>query len=135
MPSTAASTLVKAHFFVDHAEQVASKDRDAFGHFLEAAIIFARSVTFHVQKEFGHCGGFDSWYSTWQMRLRTDPLSSFLTNQRNSTLKEGTLGVSKHVAVELNETCFVEEAVNVVVTRGLPWYRHALKDSGSGFLF
>ena len=111
MPSKAASTLAKARFFIDCAEETSSRDRHAFCHFLEAAIVFARSVTFHLQKELRHCDDFDSWYTPWQDRLRADLLSSFLMEQRNYVLKEGALGVNKHVAVELSATVVGEDSV------------------------
>lgn len=123
MPTTARKTLAKADFFLARAEEAGFTDREAFCHFLEAAIVFARSVTLHLQKEFRRCNGFDSWYQGWRSRMRGDALCSFLTEQRNYALKEGPLGVRKNVSVEIAETVFVEESVHVVVKRGRPWYR------------
>lgn len=127
MSTTARRTLAKARFFLARGEEAGSTDREAFCHFLEAAIVFARSVTLHLQKEFRHRNGFDSWYQGWQMRMRGDALCSFLTEQRNYVLKEGPLGVRKNVSVEIAATVFFEESVQVVVKRGRPWYRRPLR--------
>ena len=51
MELTAAKTLAKARFFFSEAIRVGVNDRKAFCNYLEASIVFARSVTFHLQEE------------------------------------------------------------------------------------
>ena len=43
-----------ARFFAAQAVAVSPQKRDEFGHFIEAAIVFGRSATFHLQKEYAH---------------------------------------------------------------------------------
>ena len=60
--STARATLDTARFFCDAAGRAAD-DVEAFRRYLQAAIVFARSVTFHLQKEYSDSAGFkDSWW-------------------------------------------------------------------------
>ena len=61
--SIARRTLRKARFFAGQAEQSKTGQREAFETYLEAAIVFGRSVTYHIQKEFKHENGFDDWYA------------------------------------------------------------------------
>lgn len=49
-PSIARISLQEARFFLDQAVET-SRNRDAFVYNLEAAIVFARSVTLLIQKE------------------------------------------------------------------------------------
>ncbi|MBI4460710.1 MAG: hypothetical protein HY648_11720 [Acidobacteria bacterium] len=127
LQTTARRTLAQAAFFLSRAEEAGATDREAFCHFLEAAIVFARSVTLHLQKELRHQDGFDLWYQGWQDRMRRDALCSYFTEQRNYVLKEGPLGVQKNVCVEISATGFVEASVQAVVKRGRPWYRRPLR--------
>jgi hypothetical protein len=123
--SIAAKTLEKASFFLDQAETC--PDLDAFGHFLEAAIVYGRSVTFHLQKEFKNCSGFDVWYSEKQEQMTKDPLFSFLLKKRNYSLKEGPVSIQKTIAITITETVSVSDFVEVYITRGKPWYRRGLR--------
>lgn len=121
----ARNTLERAAFFVDRAEAVGLADRAAFQHFLEAAIVFARSVTFHLQKEYAHEAGFADWYVSMQQRLRADALASFFLEKRNYVLKEGPLKIGKHVDLHLHAAVTLTASVNVKVIRGNPWYRRS----------
>lgn len=65
--SIARETLEAARLFAKQAD-AAGNDIMGFRHNLEAAIVFGRSVTFHIQKEFTRHAGFDKWYSEQQLR-------------------------------------------------------------------
>jgi hypothetical protein len=62
MDSIAAGTIKKARFFVDQASRTDPNDREAITNNVEAAIVFARSVTIHLQSEFAHVPGCHEWY-------------------------------------------------------------------------
>ncbi len=123
----ARSTLERASFFVDQAQAIGLTDRAAFQHFLEAAIVFGRSVTLHLQKEYAHTAGFAGWYAPWQQRLKEYALAGFFLEQRNYVLKEGPLKIGKHVDLHLHATIRLTASVNVKVIRGSPWYRRSMK--------
>jgi hypothetical protein len=123
--SAAKGTLQRASFFVDRAEIVGPGDRVAFQHFLEAAIVFARSVTLHLQKEYSHNSGFDAWYDNWQQKLKADSLARFFLEQRNYVLKQGPLQISKHVVMHLQSTVTITGSLTIKVIRGHPWYRRS----------
>ena len=96
-----------------------------FSHLFEAAIVFARSVTFHLQKQYAHTAGFDDWYSRCQDQLRQDPLAFFFIHQRNFVLHQGSVPMSKHVNVMLRSSVVATSSVSVKVIRGRPWYRRS----------
>lgn len=123
--STARDTLEQARFFLTRATEVADSDRVALGHFLEASIVFGRSVTLHLQKEFAHVEGFAEWYEPQRDRMGRDPLLRFFLEKRNYILKRGRLGVRKTVALSLRSTIQVTASVRIKVKRGTPWYRRS----------
>lgn len=125
--SIAAQTLERANFFLDCAQPCAPSDRRAFEHFLEAAIVYGRSVTFHLQKEFSKCSGFGDWYREKQEEMERDPLFRFFLEKRNYILKEGPVSIQKTIAVTISETMVVSSFVEVQVIRGKPWYKRGPK--------
>ena len=125
--STARRTLERARFFLQQAELVAASDRRAFEHFLEAAIVFGRSVTFHLQKEFSRVPDFKKWYTQKQAEMANDDLFGFLRHKRNYILKEGPIAVPKTMNVNIAEAVVLSDSVEAHVIRGKPWYRRSLK--------
>jgi hypothetical protein len=125
--SIAAQTVGRASFFLDHAEACASSDRRAFEHFLEAAIVYARSVTFHLQKQFSNDAGFDDWYRGRQEEMGRDPLNRFLLEKRNYILKEGPVSIRSTISVTISETIVASDFLEVQVIRGKSWYKRSLQ--------
>lgn len=125
--SIARRTVERATFFLERAELCGTDDRKAFEHFLEAAIVFGRSVTFHLQKEFGHLAGFESWYGEKQAQMASDPVFGFFKDKRNYILKEGPIPVPKTAAVAVTGTITFSSFVEARVTRAKPWYRRRPK--------
>ena len=124
---TASETLKKCRFFLDRAREVARSDRDAFGAYLEAAIIFSRSVTFHLQKELSAKPGFQAWYPVQQTRLSQNAGSRYLLEQRNYLLKEGPLQARRIVSVTGTASITITASASIRVIRGAPWYRRSPK--------
>jgi hypothetical protein len=125
--SIAAQTLGRANFFLDYAESYAPSDRRGFEHFLEAAIVYGRSVTFHLQKEFSKYSGFDDWYREKREEMEKDPLFRFFLEKRNYILKEGPVSIQKTIAITISETITASSFVEVQVIRGKPWYKRGPK--------
>ena len=123
--SIARRTLETARFFLDQAESVGPGDRRALEHFLEAAIVFGRSVTFHLQRQFAGRAGFKEWYTQKQTEMANDPLLKFFKDKRNYILKEGPITIQKTVAIAITETIAVSAFVEARVIRGNPWFRRS----------
>jgi hypothetical protein len=123
----AKQALEKARFFADQAQLSVSTNRSAFVNYLEAAIVFARSATFHVQKEYRHEIGFDTWYAEHQQVLKADPISTFFLNTRNFIFKEGPVTVRKVVNMSFQGTIALSGTVSVKVIGSKPWYRRSPK--------
>jgi hypothetical protein len=121
----ARETLEAARFF--SAQAAASRAGDpAFRYFLEAAIVFARSVTFHLQKEFSKEPAFSAWYDQWRDRMGQNAACAFFLYKRNFVLKEGR--VTFNYNLPLDPGAFVSSfgELTFKVIRGRPWYRRPL---------
>jgi hypothetical protein len=127
MRSVAITTLGKARFFAEQAGLAGANDREAVTNNLEAAIVFARSVTFHLQSQFAHAPGFDVWYAEQQQRLRNDRLGRFLLEQRNYVLKVGPAPIKRNISVSITDTLQMTAELSIKVIRGQPWYRRSPK--------
>lgn len=126
--SYARSKLEQARFFIAHAsEAISAQQRDAFVNFIEAAIVYARSVTFYLQREYHRKTNFDRWYSEKQEVIKNDPIFRFFKDKRNYVLHEGPAGVHKVVSVVIEEHLSLSDSVEVKVIRGKPWYRRRPK--------
>jgi hypothetical protein len=123
--STARHTLERARFFLAEARNTRIDDQERLLHFFEAAIVFGRSVTFHLQSQHAHEAGFDAWYGQQQVELMKDSLARFFLEKRNYVLKVGQLAVGKHVDVHIQSTVHLTASVSAVVVRGKPWYRRS----------
>ena len=60
---------------------------------LQAFIIFARSVTFIMKKEYSEKHGFNEWYQRKEEEMRNDELLRFFKDARNITIHEKPLDV------------------------------------------
>lgn len=125
--SRARLKLEQARFFTVHASVVISAQREAFVNFIEAAIVFARSVTFCLQSEYRHKPDFNSWYLSKQEAMKKDPIFCFFLDKRNYILKEGSAGVHKVVSVAIEEHVGFSDFIEIKVIRGQPWYRRSPK--------
>ncbi len=125
MTSVARSTIAKARFFLDRADEVGTIERVAFCNYLEAAIVFVRSVTFHLQKELANQPEFGDWYAEHQKALGQNQLGRFLLEQRNYLLKEGPIATHRVIAMTVTASVHVSGSATVTVVRGAPWYRRS----------
>ena len=123
-PSRARCTLDRARRFLDLAERAdPNTERRELEDFLAAAIIFGRSVTFHLQKEYADHKGFKKWYAERQEEMRADPLMRSLLDMRNDELHVRPARPRRQVQMELTAT--VRVTASVAVQRGSPWYRRS----------
>ncbi len=126
MEIVAFSAVNKARYFINQAKSDPD-DINKIKMNLEVAIIYCRSVTFHLQSQFAHTQGFAEWYEAKQFELRSSRLSKFLLEQRNIALKRGPLLMHRVVNVAVTVSISVATHVEVEVTRGAPWYKRSLK--------
>ena len=84
---TGRATLQRARFFLRQGAVCGTEDVEGAEHNLNAAIVFGRSVTFHIQSQYGHRPDFDYWYAWQENVLRSDPLAVFFNKARNDILK------------------------------------------------
>lgn len=128
MGTTARKTLHKVHRFLDHAGQLEVNEAELYADLVEASIVFARSITFHLQKEFAHSPGFDEWWTEKRIILSEDKLSSFFLELRNVILKEGPPTMVRHIrAVDAVALAVAESNVHLKIVRAEPWWRRSIK--------
>lgn len=120
--------LDRARLLAAEAERRGEVDREAFATFFEAAIIFARNVTYHLEKE--HASpAFKAWYSQWLKDVRADPSSEplvrFLLSVRNVAVHERSIELQRTVFLSVTESLNLEidDYAELTVIRGQPWYR------------
>ncbi|OLC12041.1 MAG: hypothetical protein AUH29_17565 [Candidatus Rokubacteria bacterium 13_1_40CM_69_27] len=95
---SARATLDRARFFLRQAAICGIEDPVGFEHYINACIVFGRSVTFQLQKEFKHRAGFDNWYEPLQTEMKEDKLSLFFNAARTFIIhKEGSLRTQERV--------------------------------------
>jgi len=119
--------LEQARFFTTRASEAIPAQREAFLYFIDAAIVFARSVTFCLKKEYMHKSGFCSWYLSKTEMMNEDPIFDFFLNMRNYILKEGTAGVYRIVRVSGKAKIGFSSFAELNVIRGQLWYRRSPK--------
>ncbi|NGX32152.1 MAG: hypothetical protein K1060chlam4_00193 [Candidatus Anoxychlamydiales bacterium] len=67
----------------------AARNSEEFEIGYSAFVIFARTVTFVLQKEFSENKGFEIWYQKKRDNLSNNPIAKFFLDQRNTIEKEG----------------------------------------------
>jgi len=110
--------LDKARFFAEKARTVEKQDRTQFGYYFETAIVWARSVTFQLQKQYNRTPSFKDWYESQQSALEADPLAQFFLKTRNFVLKEGSVSLRKVIFLKAHVSATAEATVTAKVIRG-----------------
>ena len=121
--SQARIKIEQARFFTTCASEFITTNREAFVNYLEAAIVFARSVTFCLQKEYAHNPGFNKWYEKKRDFMKKDQIFDFFLQKRNYILKEGSSSFRKNVSLVISSQLRLSGFVEIKVIRGKPWYR------------
>jgi hypothetical protein len=125
MTLIARETLRKSQYFLDKARSLSIAERNDLSTLLEAAIVFSRSVTLHLQKELASEATFGPWYEEWRRRLGQSPISVYLLEQRNYVLKEGPLRTRRILSIAGTARIRITASATIRVIRSAPWYRRA----------
>jgi hypothetical protein len=110
--------LDKAHFFIERARDFEARDRIQFRYHFETAIVWARSVTFVLQKQYSKVPGFTDWYVVEQGVLNSNPLAQFFKGKRNIVLKEKGVHLRKMVQAEMTAHVTIHATATIEVIRG-----------------
>jgi hypothetical protein len=84
-----------------HAAEAAYFDPDRFRIAIQTAIQTMRTVTFVLQSNKRHIANFDTWYESWQVRLRADSLMKWMVDARNRIEKQGDLEAHSFIRAEI----------------------------------
>jgi hypothetical protein len=121
-------TLDTARFYLSLTDAAGLADRVVFQRHLETAIVWARSVTFHIQKEYADASGFKSWWSQQQDTLSQDRRAKFFSESRTFVVHKGPLPVRQDTAITVGTGVLVTTEVRVRVVHSTPWYRRSPRD-------
>lgn len=121
--SVARQTLSKARTLLRLTERLDLNEHEEFAVLLESAIVFGRSVTFHLQKEYSSKSGFEEWYKDQQAQLNNISLCRFFLNMRNFILKEGPAKTTRNISVAIYATATIKTSLDAILVSGQPWYR------------
>ncbi len=110
--------LGKARFFSERARIVETQDRTQFSYFFETAIVWARSITFLLQKQYNRIPAFKEWYKSQQSELGADPLAQFFLETRNFVLKERNVSLRKVITIKAHVSVGVEVTATAKIIRG-----------------
>jgi hypothetical protein len=122
---TARETLQAARYFAEEAKCAADGPRDVLRYNVEAVIVFARSVTFHLQKQLSSDSNFSSWYEDTKQRHLSNPVCAAMVKTRNFILKEGPTSISKQITVAVSENVVCTATFDASVRQGKPWWRRS----------
>ncbi len=131
--SLARTGLAEARYFLKQARENQAEygrgDPVPFVANLKASIVWGRTVTFLLQKEFNSRPDWLEWYEPHQQRMAASQLHRFILDARNMVLKEGPveLGRTLTVSIESALAAFVSVGAEVKIIRGQPWFKRSPK--------
>ncbi|MBK8674829.1 MAG: hypothetical protein IPN27_00125 [Cellvibrionales bacterium] len=85
--------ISRAEFFCNLANKCSSDERDNFEAFLEASIIFGRSVMYHLQFRHGKSHHWGNWWNS----MAGNPAVEFFRQYRDVVVKEGSPKVGQRI--------------------------------------
>ncbi len=98
-PGLARRKLEQARFFLELAQAASlPTQRAAQEIFVEAAIVFARSVEYYLRSEYGGKSGFKDWIETTLASLDHDGLLTFLADERAAVVHQGPANLGTDAA-------------------------------------
>ncbi len=124
--SSARQKIEQARYFIIQALKAGQEDREELLYNFEAAIVFARSITFCLQKGFCDKEGFSAWYSIKRNEMKQNPLFRLFLERRNYILKKGTTAVHKKISIEVKETISFSDPITCRIIHSRPWHGETL---------
>lgn len=104
-------------------------ERAAFENYLQAAIVFGRSV-YHYLQSLAESSGVDAGYLQWfhakSAEMKADPVFEYFRESRDLLLKERKVAVRRRVNRTVSDSTYISAYAEVRVTRAQPWYRQGL---------
>jgi hypothetical protein len=125
MPSSSRRTLNAARYFLRQTAICGVEDHEGFAYNSNAVVVFGRSVTWHLQKEYANQPGYDTWYSDEQTRLKNDRVCNFFKESRTTITHRNLQGAKKVASVAITAGVLSMGWLVVKPTRAQPWYRRS----------
>lgn len=130
MPSSTSprTPLQRAREFLARAERLTGNDRREFDDYVQAAIVFGRSV-YHYLDSLAEAANAEATYRAWfrakKKAMASDAVLEFFRRERDMMLKERTEGVRRRVTTSAHAAAYMSGYAEMRVIRGAPWYRRS----------
>lgn len=134
MVSSARDTLNAARRFLRQAGTYGVEDPEGFAHNVNAAIVFGRSVTWHIQKDYKHDGGFDEWYAGERKVLTQEPLCRFFHESRRIISHQKLTATRRRYSLLLEDGIILMEGHDAEMFIVRPWNRRSFREHWEGVL-
>ena len=135
MPSATSprNPLTRARFLLAQAEALSGTEQETFDTYLQAAIVFGRSIYHHLQTVAavpGADAAYRKWFTAKSAEMKADAVLEYFRESRDLLLKERQVTVTRRafgtVSLSGSGSIYVEGRV----TRSEPWYRRSLRILG-----
>jgi hypothetical protein len=128
-PTSPRNPLTRARFFLAQAEALPGTDQETFDTYLQAAIVFGRSIYHHLQTV-ATAPGADSEYREWftakSAEMKADRVLEYLREYRDLLLKEQQVTVQRRIFGTVSLSAHISLYAEGRVTRSEPWYRRSV---------
>jgi hypothetical protein len=127
-PTSPRNPLTRARFFLAQAEALSGTEREAFNNYLQAAIVFGRSVYQYLQSLADASGvdpGYRKWFNAKRTVMAADPILEYFRNSRDLLIHHRHLPVAKRTSRTASAAAYVSDYAEMKVGRGQPWYRRS----------
>ena len=128
-PTSPRNPLTRARFFLAQAEALPGTEQETFDTYLQAAIVFGRSIYHHLQTV-ATAPGADAKYRQWFMaksaEMKADPVLEYFRESRDLLLKERQVTVQRRVFGTGSLSFHFSAHGEGRVTRSERWYRRSL---------
>jgi hypothetical protein len=128
-PTSPRNPLTRARFLLAQAEALPGTEQEAFDNYLQAAIVFGRSVYQYLQSLADATGvdpGYRKWFEASRTGMTADPVLAFFREARDLLVHHRHVPVQRRVFLTGSISAHASMYAELTVTRGQRWYRRSL---------
>jgi hypothetical protein len=128
-PTSPRNPLTRARFLLAQAEALPGTEQETFDTYIQAAIVFGRSIYHHLQTV-ATAPGADAKYRQWfvakSAEMKADPVLEYFRESRDLLLKGRQVTVQRRVFGTGSLSAHISLYAEGRVTRTEPWYRRSV---------
>ena len=127
-PTSPSIPLQRARFLLAQAEALHGHEQEAFDTYLQAAIVFGRSIYHHLQTMATAPGAdaeYREWFTAKSAEMKADPVLEYFREYRDLLLKERQVTVQRRIFGTGSLSVHIAIHGEGRVTYGESWYRRS----------